>query len=480
MKLISDALQLFFLANTVFSKADLITISLPNGTILNVLDGTNQNILFPTSVNCSALVGAWADAEGEIIGIPFQVGSSWSEIAPFGATQLLLGVSDYSNWSDNAGSWTMLLEPTSTNFVIQGTAQPWELTGSLGQSINSKFYLNLSVPANGGNTLGAGTAPTSVPITQGVTYSLSYVSGTVSRNSVDFGFFGPNGDPNNGQGGGVPPPNTYGWPGYWISPNFITPTTFYTSQYGAWERGPFTNNATFRPNSEDMDIAALIPESVVFPNTTTPFMQVINQGILNGALVNIQTLFWPQGSLPSAGFSMGLMQLTNGQIGSVERTGRSKITCKLYDLLYILNRPFPPHQIQSACRHSLFDAGCTLLVSNFLSGTITLDSSSTTLYLNAVLGSSIPSLPYALGYVIFLTGQNAGLKGSIKLQTTTSGGSPLVQFQLIKPMPFPVAGGDTIQLVPGCDKTTGTCENIYGNLIHFGGMPFVPNPTVAQ
>jgi hypothetical protein len=61
----------------------------------------------------------------------------------------------------------------------------------------------------------------------------------------------------------------------------------------------------------------------------------------------------------------------------------------------------------------------------------------------------------------------------------------LIQFQLLKPMPFQVVGGslgtgDQIKLIPGCDKTTGTCTGVYNNLIHFGGMPLVPNPEVAQ
>jgi hypothetical protein len=304
-------------------------------------------------------------------------------------------------------------------------------------------------------------------------------------------------------------------------------TTYYTSQYGAWERGAFTNKAEFTPSSEPMELTAYIPETVYYPGTTTPLMQVVNAGMLNGAQVSIQTLFWPPLSPPSAGFSMGTMQLTKGQIGNVENTGRSKIVCKVFDYLYILNRPFPPHQIQSACRHSLFDAGCTLSVGSYISSAIVLDNSSSTLYLNLCSDSFIPNLPYPLGYVTFVTGQNSGLSGSIKaisplpwLSTTsyvtgnsvisgglsylctanninepppnasywTTTGAPLIQFQLLKPMPFAVSGGsgpgcvggDEIKIIPGCDKTTTTCVNVYDNIIHFGGQPFVPNPETAQ
>ena len=311
--------------------------------------------------------------------------------------------------------------------------------------------------------------------------------------------------------------------------------TYYTSKYGAWERGAYTNKAEFKPSSENFEITAFIPETVMFPGTSTPLMQVLNLGVLAGSQVNIQTLFWPDQALPSAGFSMGTMQLTTGQIGNIKQTGRSKIVCEIFDLLYVLNRPFPPTYIQSSCRHTLFDPGCTLLLSNYISTnlTIALGSTTTSLLLNIpsrtnatpyvkgnviVLGSpailylalnngtsagSPPAfnplkgaitldgtvdwqsmqLNYALGYVLFNGGQNAGFRYAIKAVAGILG----TNFQLLKPVYFPLTVGDTVQIVPGCDKTTVTCGppsatggGVYNNLIHFGGMPYVPNPEIAQ
>lgn len=321
---------------------------------------------------------------------------------------------------------------------------------------------------------------------------------------------------------------------------------FYCSKYGVWERGAFTNKADFKPSSESMELKGLIKETVFYPGTTTPLMQVINLGMLSGATVSIQSIFWSAGAptasfyLPAnlnvgwtggnvTGISMGSMQLTVGQIGNIKNAGRSNIICEVFDLLYILNRQVPPFSIQSACRHSVFDPSCTLNVANFQSTNVPLDATSTSLYLNLDLparasgtayafgnlinvgnviymcttaGTSAGSAPtfnsargaitsdgstlrwtsqngaYPLGYVFFTGGQNTGLKWSVKAQAITVVGS-LQQLQLIKPLPFPVAPGDTIQLIPGCDKTTATCLGAFNNLIHYGGQNLVPNPEVA-
>ena len=302
--------------------------------------------------------------------------------------------------------------------------------------------------------------------------------------------------------------------------------TYYCSRFGVWQRGAFENSASFKLSASSMELTAFISEAVLYPGTSTALMQVVSAGMLSGSQVSIQTLFWPQGGSYTAGISMGTMQLNVGQIGNVKSAGRSKIVCEVFDLIYMLNRPVPPFTLHSACRHTLFDPGCTLLVANFQSTNVPLSSSSTSLYLNLNAAArqnshaylkgdliSVSNIPYVavangtsagsppvfnstrgalttdggvnwrsmnngypLGYIIFTSGQNNGLKMSIKTQVIASG----IQLQLIKPLPFPVAGGDNVQLVPGCDKTLGVCETVYNNLIHFGGTPFTPNPETAS
>jgi hypothetical protein len=309
------------------------------------------------------------------------------------------------------------------------------------------------------------------------------------------------------------------------------PTLYSASRFGTWEREEYKNSASFRIASESMFLNGLIPKSMYYPGTTTPLMQAINVGMLTGAKVAIRTIYWPIGGPYQAGLSMGFMVMTVGQIGDVKPAGRSKIKCEVFDLLYLLNRPCPPHQIQTACRHTLFDPSCTLNVANFQSTNVTIGSGSTNLYLNLSIpnwaattayvqgnvivadnvifmcthagtsGGSTPSFSlntargnvtqdgsvqwtsqngaYPLGYVLFTGGQNSGLTKTVKAQVLASG---IQQLQLWYQMPFPVAPGDTVRLIPGCDKTFATCSVLQGPVnagLHIGAMMYVPNPEVG-
>lgn len=509
MKNISPSLQAFLLNSESFNRADLISIVLPNGQVISALAGNNMTqITYPAGGATSITVGGadypWSPAD-PTYGFPTSSGSSPTSIAMVpGQTITLLYTS--GTVSPHLGSILVTpdggfgTQPTPENFpgsyiTSPAFVQPWCLIGGFanaaGALISPPFYI--------GTNAVIGPAPT------GTTQLVMGVN--------DY----PYSD------------NTGSWTMAIGSP------TYYATKYGTWERGAYTNQADFKINTGSMDLIGYIPSTVMYPGTSTPLIQSLDS--LVGSRVTIQTLFWPLGSPPSSGFSMGTMQLTTGQIGNVKNTSGSKITCEMFDLTYILNRPFPPHMIQSSCRHTFCDSGCTLQINNFRTTPYGLDSGSTTLYLdftvplranttsynfgNIIITSSViymcttkgtsagfapafnqprgetttdggvvwtsmgsivaGTLPanqsFPLGYVLGVTGQNAGFKRAIKVQTVTTGG--LLEIQLLWSLPFPITAGDTFRLNAGCDKTLGTCEIIYLNEIHYGGMPFVPNPEIA-
>ena len=316
--------------------------------------------------------------------------------------------------------------------------------------------------------------------------------------------------------------------------------TYYASQYGVWERGSITTEAAFSPKSNTVDLVADIPSTVVFPGTSISLMSVLaqNYGLFNGAIVTIDTLYWPIGeryttlwspSNASYATEQGTIRIWAGQIGNVKSTGRSQVTFECYDMLYILNRQTPSNLIQSGCRYTLFDEGCALLEENFTAhssvaagsnnlnvvmnipafqtfhnysfGDMVIDTNGNPQWMSILAGSSSGANPawntaidqstftggcifincipnyYNQGKLKFTSGNNGGLVFPIKLQTLSGG---VVTLNMGNPIPFPLVNGDTFTLVPGCTKTLAVCgSHKFNNAIHFGGMPFVPNPEIA-
>lgn len=117
------------------------------------------------------------------------------------------------------------------------------------------------------------------------------------------------------------------------------------------------------------------------------------------------------------------------------------------------------------CRAEFCDERCSLDIADFttagcevtaVAGIHTFNSSDIDTGLNA----------YALGYVKWLTGANAGRRSEVQSSSGTS-----VRL-LIKP-PFQIEVGDTFDIVKGCDKQVTTCT-AYDNLLNFRGEPYVP------
>jgi hypothetical protein len=95
----------------------------------------------------------------------------------------------------------------------------------------------------------------------------------------------------------------------------------------------------------------------------------------------------------------------------------------------------------------------------------------------AVQGSPPPLLAtngyFSQGVVAFTSGPNMGLSRVITLHL--NGGV----LNIIPPLPFTPLVGDNISVSAGCDKRSSTCNLKFQNLIHFGGMPYIPDPSLA-
>jgi uncharacterized phage protein (TIGR02218 family) len=160
-----------------------------------------------------------------------------------------------------------------------------------------------------------------------------------------------------------------------------------------------------------------------------------------------------------------------GQITDIQSISRSVVKFQCADYLYLLNVKVPTRIIQSNCPWGFADANCGI------------DPATKTIDFTATTGSTawvlVPATPfvaaagyYTQGVVKCLTGNNVGLSQCVKLH---AGGTLTGMYPWI----FVPQIGDTFSVIAGCDKSVTTCTQKFNNLIHFGGMPFVPPPVNA-
>ena len=257
---------------------------------------------------------------------------------------------------------------------------------------------------------------------------------------------------------------------------------YYPSKYGAWERGKIPSKVAFTPESVQMTLTVKADSSILFPGTSTPLMKTVTAGMFDKALVKVYTLFWGLDESVYAGIARGYLTAFMGEITDLQQTGRSQVKFDVTSMDFILNLNMPRNLIQSSCRFTLFDYGCSLLRSNFAKSETAVSGSTQSLLVLSDTSSPAwwnANMTFAQGSLQFTGGQNSGLWASIKSQNAATGIFP-AQISLQGTMPFPVSIGDAFMAYPGCNKTITACENQFNNLINIGSNPFVPNPEVAM
>ena len=142
----------------------------------------------------------------------------------------------------------------------------------------------------------------------------------------------------------------------------------------------------------------------------------------------------------------------------VEATGR---TFKLQQKIGSLTSP--------SCPHDLGNSQCGVNLATYTtSHTVTSVTSRSKFIAN---NSQAEGVLYG-GVITFTSGLNNGYKDTIS--ANQSNGSIL----LFEQAPFNVVIGDTFTAVKGCDKSRGTCQAKFNNIINFGGFPDVPGANV--
>jgi uncharacterized phage protein (TIGR02218 family) len=181
-------------------------------------------------------------------------------------------------------------------------------------------------------------------------------------------------------------------------------------------------------------------------------------GVWDGATVRVSVVNY-------ADLSQGELIVRVGELGQVRVEGETFVA-EARGLADKLNRSITRAYLP-VCDADLGDARCKVnLAPLTVAGTVTSVASRELFTASGVVNAAGY---FTFGVITWVTGANAGLQMEVK---THAGGGV---FTLQLPMRSAIAVGDTFNVVPGCDKTTGAggCAK-FSNIVNFRGFPHVP------
>lgn len=198
-----------------------------------------------------------------------------------------------------------------------------------------------------------------------------------------------------------------------------------------------------------------------------PWALAARRGVLRHGRVLIERAYMPTWG----DVSLGKLFVMGGRMAEIGGSA-SEIRITVRSDLELLNVNVPVELVQPSCRHTLFDAGCTLSAAAFdVAATVAAGSTVGTLL--ATLSEATDW--FSLGRVVFNDGPNAGSSRQIKKHTSGAPDSLVLALPLFS---APVTG-NSITLYPGCDRLQATCGTKFSNEVNFGGAPYVPQPETA-
>src|SRR5690625_665860 len=222
---------------------------------------------------------------------------------------------------------------------------------------------------------------------------------------------------------------------------------------------------SFQPTevSSSSDLAAGALEAVGGFSAEEITEADLRDGLYAGAEVRVFQLDWAAPEAPP-------LLLARGAIGEISSEAAG-FRAELRGLAGQLNQPLG-EVYQPLCRADLGDARCKVDLAPLTLATTVTGTGGGGPFEGPdpqvlAVAATIEDGAYDCGGVTFTGGANAGF--SFEIRESLGG-----RLHLFERPPHPVALGDAITVVPGCDKTAETCRRRYANLVNFRGEPFLP------
>lgn len=243
-----------------------------------------------------------------------------------------------------------------------------------------------------------------------------------------------------------------------------------------WKLGLDTDTWTLVVMPRPFDPVTATP----FPDTigNVPFIEAAQAGSLDAADFQVDEAYF--GSLPTwpmppgGAVPVGCKTIFAGVTAEVD-TNNAAVVLTVNDYRYLFAMQMPRRFFQAGCKLFLFDSGCNasgnMNAASFAVPGTAAAGSTQAVVIGAGLARPGGSGTYRLGRIQMTGGLNTGFQRTIR---NWDGAFTL---QLLNPLPFVVAPGDSFQAFPGCDKTFATC-GAFNNTPNYGGYLNIPAPEV--
>lgn len=213
-----------------------------------------------------------------------------------------------------------------------------------------------------------------------------------------------------------------------------------------------------------------------FPDkiNATPWVAAALGGALDGADIQVDRAYfaaWPQ-PYQLVNTPVGILTIFAGRPAEVDCQD-SLVSVMINDYRELLSIKMPRSVFSGQCRFNLYDSACGLAAATFKKTGVVIGGATQKQITSAAI---VPggSGTFTLGRLTMTSGLNIGFSRTIREWVSTAPGV----FSLLNPFPFEVVAGDTFDVYPGCDKKQDACT-AFGNILNYGGEPFIPAPETA-
>jgi hypothetical protein len=198
----------------------------------------------------------------------------------------------------------------------------------------------------------------------------------------------------------------------------------------------------------------------------------------DGALIRIDRAWAPDWPTMFGSGPTGAHCRFSGLFTEAKELGETQAVITVQDPRSVLQTQYPAEVYSTSCLNVFGDANCSVNVAALTqSGTVINASSQLAFNTNLTVADNY----FTLGVVTFTSGENAGVKRSVKYSAAAGNG-----VMLTAPLPAEPAIGDTFTISPGCSLALSStspqgCQQWQPSTWQnrFRGQPFVPAPTTG-